>query len=130
LRPARSEPPKQLAPWIGALDDPRFPAREQAMRELEGLGDGAELALLKALAGPLSLEAQRRVRLLVDRLKEPRSSPESLRAVRAIEILVDIGTSEARRALEGLALGEPQLRLTQEANAALRRLDDSAANVP
>jgi hypothetical protein len=45
-----------------------------------------------------------------------------VQAVRAVAVLEDVGTSEARRALEVLAGGEPEARLTREATAALRRM--------
>ena len=50
------------------------------------------------------------------------SKPESLRAVRAVEILEWIATPEAVRLIDELAKGAADARLTREAAAAKRRL--------
>jgi WD40 repeat protein len=52
--------------------------------------------------------------------------PASLQVVRAIEVLERAGTPGARQALQSLAEGEPSARLTQEAQAALKRLNSLA----
>jgi hypothetical protein len=54
---------------------------------------------------------------------EAAPSGEWLRALRAIELLEYFATPEARASLEGLAEGAPEARLTQEAKAALERLE-------
>jgi hypothetical protein len=46
-----------------------------------------------------------------------------VRAVRAIALLEHIGTSEARAILERLASGEAEALPTEQARAALARLD-------
>jgi hypothetical protein len=53
---------------------------------------------------------------------ESGSSPETVRLVRAVEVLEHIGTAEARELLELLARGTPEARITREAKAALTRL--------
>jgi NifU-like protein involved in Fe-S cluster formation len=50
-------------------------------------------------------------------------SGESLRGVRALEVLEQIGTPEARAALKSLTADAAGDYLTQEAHAALERLD-------
>jgi hypothetical protein len=47
---------------------------------------------------------------------------ETLRCLRAIELLERLGTPEARKLLERLGQGSPEAWLTQEAKASLGRL--------
>jgi hypothetical protein len=49
-------------------------------------------------------------------------SPALLRGLRAIAVLEQIGTPEAKQLLLNLAAGAPEARLTREAKAALGRL--------
>jgi len=49
-------------------------------------------------------------------------SPEVLRAVRAIAVLEEVGSPEARQVLEKLAQGSPYALPTQHARAALQRI--------
>lgn len=51
------------------------------------------------------------------------SSPVQLQLLRAVEVLEQIDTPEARRLLAELAQGAAAARLTQEAKAALERLE-------
>jgi hypothetical protein len=48
--------------------------------------------------------------------------PESLRYVRAVEVLEQIGSRDAQDVLKTLANGMPTARLTREATAAWERL--------
>jgi hypothetical protein len=47
---------------------------------------------------------------------------EQLRAIRAVAVLEQIGGAEARKVLARLAAGAAGVRLTQEAQAGLKRL--------
>src|SRR5262249_11604410 len=106
---------------IADLDSDRFAVRQKATEELERLEELAAPALRQALEGKPSLEAGRRIRALLERVRTipPR---ESLRGLRAIETLECIGTPDAQQVLKSLAQGTPEARLTQEAKAALQRL--------
>ncbi len=121
LQPATALDAQRIARLIAELDSDRFAVREKAEGELERLGEEAEPALRKALAGRSSAEVGRRVRKLLGRLASG-LSPDLLRAVRAVEVLEHIGTPEAQDVLKSLAQGAPQARLTQEAKASLERL--------
>src|SRR5262249_62190196 len=68
------------------------------------------------------LEVRRRLEQLLDGPKMRHWSPEMVRQLRALHALELMGTPEARRLLERVADGLPEVRLTQEAKAALRRL--------
>ena len=74
------------------------------------------------LARAPSAEVKRRAEWLLAKLDEGTPSPEAVRDLRAVEVLEAIGTSDARRVLEGLAKGAPQARLTVETKRALDRL--------
>jgi hypothetical protein len=118
LRPVTTADPRRVAPLLAALDSNDFAEREKAAQELERLGFAAESALRQALVKTPSPEVRRRV----GRILEELGGPLAVRAVRAIEALELMGTSEARLLLKALAQGVPEARLTREAEAALHRL--------
>jgi hypothetical protein len=122
LRPAPSSDTQRLRRLLADLDNERFTVREEARKGLEEMGELAEPALWQALAGKPALEVRRRIQGLLEKLRGPVTRPETLRAVRAVAVLEDIATPEARNVLERLAQGAPEARLTQEAKASLRRL--------
>jgi hypothetical protein len=124
LRPAA--PPridaKQLEQLVAELDARSFQVRERASRELRDLGSRAGPAVRRALANPPSPEARRRLEALVQRLSDAPIPPASLQAVRALRVLEEARTPEARKLLEELAPGAPDDVLTQEAATVLARL--------
>ena len=121
-RPAAAPDPKRVAKLLADLEDERFEVREQASRELEGLGVLAEPALRQALAGRPSAEAKRALTALLEKIAGATPTPEEARAIRVVEALEQAGTAAARRLLTDLAGGVPEARLTREAKAALQRL--------
>jgi RNA polymerase sigma factor (sigma-70 family) len=115
---------EKIAAWIADLDSDRFPVRSKAERELEKLEERAEPALRRALRErPASLELRRRLEGLLKRLEGPITSTETLRQVRAVEVLEHVGSPEARQVLRTLAEGAPKAILTREAKAALGRAE-------
>jgi WD40 repeat protein len=123
VQPAPTVTPRRLAALIAELSSGQFKTREQALRELERLGEAAAPAVHRALAGDAPLEVKRRLEILRKKLDAAGLSAETLRPVRAVEVLERIGTPEARRVLARLdAEGGTEARLTREAAAALRRL--------
>jgi hypothetical protein len=56
--------------------------------------------------------------------------PRSLRTLRAIEVLEQIGTAQAAGVLARLAQGEADARLRQQARGALERLSGRLARAP
>jgi WD40 repeat protein len=125
VKPTPAADPKRLAKLIADLDGDTFAAREAAAKELEKLGDRAAGALRQALAAGPAPEPRRRAEVLLKRLaNEARElGAERVRLVRALEALEQCGTEGARRLLEALAKGAPAAWLTEEAKAALRRLE-------
>jgi hypothetical protein len=123
ILPARAPAEGMVERLIARLDSENFAIREEAATELQKLGDQAEPALRRASSGADSLEMRRRLERLLAPLQEPRLSAERLRQRRAVAVLEQIGSPEARKVLEKLARGAPGAGLTREANAALRRLE-------
>jgi hypothetical protein len=119
-----TKPPdaRRIERLLAGLDDEQFQVREKASRELEALAEFAVPALRKALAGKPPLEVRRRLERLLHRLEGRSLSAETVRHIRAVEALEAIGNPQARRLLDKLAAGPAEMRLTQEAKAAARRL--------
>jgi hypothetical protein len=88
--------------------------------------------LRNALAGQLSLESRRRIERVLETHQTQRlhPSPGQRQLVRAIEVLEQVGTPEARRLLAGLAQGAPAATLTRDAQGALDRLAKRLAARP
>jgi RNA polymerase sigma factor (sigma-70 family) len=121
LRPVPAVPADELRQLLADLDSGAFPRREKASERLAALGEQVEPALRDCLQGNPSPEQRRRVEELLAAPREVRA-PESLRRLRAIQVLEQIGTADARQVLETLAQGAPAARETREAKASLERL--------
>jgi hypothetical protein len=122
LRRGGAIDPQQVARLIADLDDDRVEVRERASDELAKMGRAAESSLRAALdRGRPSAEVRLRLTLLLAMLTGPIASGETVRALRAVEVLEHIGTPAAQRVLEQLVRRAPEARLTQEAKAALER---------
>jgi WD40 repeat protein len=117
-----------LRSHLALLDSDDFDEREAASAALADAlkrhGSDAESLLRRTLARRPGPEVRRRLRHLLRRGgKAPGSlTPEQHRAVRAVQVLEQIGNAEARRLLRELARGAPPARLTVEAKDSLRRL--------
>jgi hypothetical protein len=122
LRPPQALPSKRLAGLIKELDGDDFATRQQAEAELGKALESASPALRRARPGA-SLE----LRLRIDRLLaslDPPKEPERRRRLRALRLLEEMGSPDARALLKGLARGAPGLGPPwEEAGAALRRLE-------
>ncbi len=110
---------RQAAKLVERLHADDFRTRENAMKEAEKLGLGAEPALRRALGDRPNLEPRRRVDALVAGWL---SSPDWLRYRRAVAVLEYNGSDEAKEILASLARGAEGARPTKEAAAALARL--------
>jgi WD40 repeat protein len=120
----------RLTKLIEDLDADRYAVREDASRELRRLAERAEPLLRQKLRERPPLEFRRRAEEVLRELDWPVTSPERLQAGRALQVLEQIGTAEARQVLEALAKGWPEARLTQDAKAALRRLAGRGTGSP
>jgi WD40 repeat protein len=111
---------KRISALIRALDVDEFDVREKATQELIDLGKLAEKAVREVQTTSTSPEARRRAeRILRRAATPPPPSPDTIRALRAVQILQRLNTPQARKLLERLASGEPSDRLTEEARASL-----------
>jgi dipeptidyl aminopeptidase/acylaminoacyl peptidase len=124
LRPAPGAKAEEIRRFIAGLDHDDFTAREKASQELAALGTEAEPALREALNGQPSVEVASRVGDLLRALprRRLRLSAAELQQLRALQVLEQIGTPEAKDLLEHLAGGAAGARQTQEAKASLDRL--------
>jgi WD40 repeat protein len=116
----------QVRTWLADLDDDRFAVRQHAQAELARLGPSADPALRQALAREPSVEVQRRIDRLLGARRSAPLSPDAQRALEGIELLVEVGTPEARQALDELAQTSLAVPFGSEVRAALERLDRRA----
>jgi hypothetical protein len=123
VKPTALADERQVASWIVDLDSAIFADRDKATRELERQGELAKPLLRKALSREPTLEVRRRAEDLLRKIEGPVTSTETLRSIRAVEVLEHIATPEARHLLQKLAEGALDARLTREAKAALARLE-------
>jgi WD40 repeat protein len=109
----------RLDKWVKDLGSDDSDVRHKASENLVILGFWAGPAVRKALAGDLpSEEARRRAKEVLDKLRSPQ--PECLREIRTLEVLEQIGTPDAQKALEKLAEGSGPRQ--DDAKACLERL--------
>ena len=131
LKPVPKADEMRIARLIADLDSDTFAVREKATHDLEAMAESAEPALRKVLAGKPSLELRRRVEPIVNNLDNwPATSSASLRDWRALEVLEQLDTPEARQLLQKLTDGVPEARLTREAKATLQRLAGRRVTMP
>jgi WD40 repeat protein len=130
LSPVAAAGAAEVKRLLADLEADQFKVRQQATRTLARLHDQAKHSLEEVLKGKPTLELRRRVEMLLKRLDGPLAEPEVCRGLRALEVLEQIGTAEARQLLGALAKGLPEARVTQEAQASLQRLGKRALAGP
>jgi WD40 repeat protein len=108
---------------IAGLDSATFAARERAGAELDKLGKPVVDAVRARLAKGTSAEVRERLTKFLAKYDRDEFTSEELRQERALELLEQIGSTEARDVLRDLAKGEPSARLTRQAASALKRLE-------
>jgi RNA polymerase sigma factor (sigma-70 family) len=121
LRPAAPADARRVQQLLADLDSDRYAVREAAAKELEQQEQQAEALMHQALAGKVSAETRRRLEAILARPRKA-CAPETLRRLRAIQVLEAVGSAEARDLLRSLAGGPPAAWETQEAAVALQRL--------
>jgi WD40 repeat protein len=121
VQPVQVRSPEYIKLLILDLDHKKYARRQMASLELQRLGDRTEQELRKVLAEPPSLEVEQRVKVILEKV-EARADPDLLRSWRAVETLERIGRP-ALPLLRRLAQGAPGALATEEAEAAVRRLE-------
>jgi WD40 repeat protein len=114
----------KVAKLVEQMNDDQFSVRERATQQVADLGEGADPYLRLALEEASSAEVRHRIRRLLGDLsgKPLMVDSNQQRALRAIQVLEQVGDEQAREVLAQLATGEPAARMTQEAKSALARL--------
>ena len=106
LQPVKTLPAEDIEQLIARLSSDQFQERARATAALEELREQAEPALCRRLVKqPLALELWQRIEGILNESKP--ISPERLRALRAIQILEQIGNRDAQTLLKRLAQGAP-----------------------
>jgi Tol biopolymer transport system component len=124
LKPREPGPDeKKIKKLIADLDSDAFKTREAASKELQKLGKAAESALRQAMADGPSAEAQARMKRLLGLLGDNAPlTAEQERDVRAVRVLEQTGSPEAKKLLETLLKESPGWWVTREAKDALERM--------
>jgi WD40 repeat protein len=124
LRTAQKEfDPAKIRKWLAELDDRSFPVRDTASAALARLGPAIEPALRLDLESATTAEKRQRLNKLLDAFGVDRP-PDQLRLLRAVSALAEIGTPQAKKALQDLAKADDLAPLAADAKAALQRITD------
>jgi RNA polymerase sigma factor (sigma-70 family) len=113
----------RLRAWLADLDSDNFQRRERASSELAKRPAEAEPLLNQALAGNPSAEMRRRTEVLLDAVASAPLTPETLRDLRALEVLEHAGDPAAAGIIRQLADGDHDPRVVAAARAARARLE-------
>jgi hypothetical protein len=111
---------RRLRQLIAELDDDAFRVRQAATKELAAIGLEAVPLLRSENERSTSAESEKRLSQLLADPKLCQFSPESLRSLRAIQVLALIGNDEAKAVLRELAKGPPGMLITVESQKRLK----------
>lgn len=130
---ARIEPvsadAKRIPALVADLASRAYAVRQKAFDELSRIGAPAKAAFAEALKANPTAEARTRIQLLLKAASSTYpATPEASRAGRAIRVLEMINTPKATELLNRLAQGMPGSPVTEQAAAALERIQK--ANKP
>jgi hypothetical protein len=124
VHPIAKDQQDRVEKLIVILDDESFVRRDEAMEEVQRLAHQFAPLLQKKLSKAAAGEVRNRLTFVLDRMGEEKL-PAPLRIqLRAIALLEDLTTKEARDLLGRLADGADGARLTSEARGALERLEE------
>jgi WD40 repeat protein len=112
-----------LARLLRDLDSDNFKTRDAATRELDALGEQVVGPLEDALKHSPSVEAEKRILLLLKERGAKLYPDDELRRMRAVLVLERIGGPDATRLLETMAASKADVISVRHARAALERLN-------
>ena len=112
---------RKIACWIADLDSNELTMRDTATKELKRLGSQAAAPIEKAVKGTPGPETRKRLEQIAEVVDDV-VDPKTLRVIRAVTVLEQIGSPEARAILQTLAKGAQGVRETEESKSALARL--------
>src|SRR5262249_884086 len=115
VHPAVAADAETVQRLISDLDSDQFAVRKKASAELEKIGEPAAGLLRKALEADPSTEARKRIEDVLKKTDSATPRGETLRTLRAIEVLESIGTPEAKTVLQSLSKGTPEAAVTRAA---------------
>ncbi|HEY7424297.1 MAG TPA: WD40 repeat domain-containing protein [Gemmataceae bacterium] len=122
----RSVPDDQtIAQLIAQLDDDAFAVRQKASAALARMGRGVQTPLKETLAKKPSVEVQRRIRAILEKIGD--KGDARLRGLRLAAVLEHADVSEARTPLQRLADKDPSEEVRHAARGALKRLENAAS---
>jgi dipeptidyl aminopeptidase/acylaminoacyl peptidase len=114
---------KKVAELLADLDSAEFKVRERARAALRKAGRAVAPALRQTLKQTPSLEVRRNLQELLEYIEQrPLPPGDTLRNLRALEVLEHIGGDEAKKILRAMADGAPGAAETEDAKATLKRL--------
>ncbi|CAN5488896.1 hypothetical protein BH10PLA2_BH10PLA2_15500 [soil metagenome] len=114
---------EQIKRWITDLESRDFKTRQTAMDRLREKGGLAEATLRAALQKMPPPETRRRLELLLPSIESSKPlSPAVIFAIRAVDVLEQIGTPRSCAVLERLASNGDDARIQQEAKLSLEQL--------
>ena len=122
LKPATAPKTGKIATLMKQLNAESYRVRIRAYLTLKNMGARAEPALATALRSSPSTEVRQRALRLLKRLRNRGKYPKEIQLYRALELLEHIGSDEAKAVLKRMAQGAPGMFATDEATAALQRL--------
>jgi hypothetical protein len=119
-KPVPAPDAARVAALIQQLDARDFKDWQAAAKLLDAIADPAADQLRTALAKSESADVRKSLQAILNRLDA--GTPETLRAIRAVEVLEQIATPTAREHLTTLSSGAPGATLTRAAAEAVKRL--------
>ncbi len=123
LPPVGKEALAQVQQRLVDLDDLLPKHRDEATRALQAVAHRFEPLLRARLEASALGEVRNRLRFILKKMDEEKTPTALVGELRALAVVEGLATPEARELLRKLAEGAPKARITEEARAALGRLE-------
>lgn len=122
LPPITKEMQAKAQQWIAELDDDAPAKRDAATKELRAVAFTFEPLLRARREAAEAGEVRNRLAFILKQITSEGPPPGLVQELRALALLEQMATPEARALLTALSEGAPQARRTVEARAALERM--------